>query len=94
MRHGAVERLIEPDRRGRCRSAQADRGAHAQRVARVGGTGAFPYVCGDLVPEQVASDAGYTRGALYHRCKDKQEPTLAIIDWVLETWMREVGRLV
>lgn len=41
--------------------------------------------------EQVAGDAGYTRGALYHQFKDKQDLTLAVSDWILETWMREVS---
>ncbi len=52
------------------------------------------YGYGNLVLEQVASDAGYTRGALYHQFKDKQELTLAVVEWVLETWRQEVGRLV
>ena len=42
----------------------------------------------------MASDAGYTRGALYHQFKDKEELALAVIDWVDETWTEEVGRLV
>jgi AcrR family transcriptional regulator len=42
----------------------------------------------------VASDAGYTRGALYHQFKDKEDLALAVIDWVDETWRREVGRLI
>jgi AcrR family transcriptional regulator len=46
------------------------------------------------VLEQVASDAGYTRGALYHQFKDKQDLALAVIEWVDETWRQEVGRLV
>jgi AcrR family transcriptional regulator len=49
---------------------------------------------GNLVLEQVASDAGYTRGALYHQFKDKEDLALAVIDWVDETWREEVGRLV
>jgi AcrR family transcriptional regulator len=42
----------------------------------------------------VARDAGYTRGALYHQFKDKQELTLAVFEWILETWQAEVGALV
>jgi AcrR family transcriptional regulator len=49
---------------------------------------------GNLVLEQVAGDAGYTRGALYHQFKDKQDLALAVIEWVDETWRQEVGRLV
>jgi AcrR family transcriptional regulator len=46
------------------------------------------------VLEQVARDAGYTRGALYHQFDDKQELTLAVLAWILETWDDEVGALV
>jgi AcrR family transcriptional regulator len=52
------------------------------------------YGYGNLILERVASDAGYTRGALYHQFKDKEELALAVIDWVDETWRREVGPLV
>ena len=52
------------------------------------------YGYGNLILERVASDAGYTRGALYHQFKDKEELALAVIDWVDETWRREVGRPV
>jgi AcrR family transcriptional regulator len=41
--------------------------------------------------ERVASEAGYTRGALYHQFKDKEDLALAVIGWVNENWMREVG---
>jgi AcrR family transcriptional regulator len=49
------------------------------------------YGYGNLVLEQVAREAGYTRGALYHQFKDKEELALAVIEWVHETWGREVG---
>jgi AcrR family transcriptional regulator len=48
---------------------------------------------GNLVLEQVAQDAGYTRGALYHQFRDKEDLALAVIEWVDETWRREVGPL-
>ena len=41
--------------------------------------------------EEVAREAGYTRGALYHQFKDKEDLALAVIEWVNENWMREVG---
>jgi AcrR family transcriptional regulator len=43
------------------------------------------------VLEAVARDAGYTRGALYHQFRDKEDLALAVIEWVNESWMREVG---
>jgi AcrR family transcriptional regulator len=39
----------------------------------------------------VAREAGYTRGALYHQFKDKEDLALAVIEWVNEHWTREVG---
>jgi AcrR family transcriptional regulator len=42
----------------------------------------------------VAREAGYTRGALYHQFKDKEDLALAVVAWVDETWRREVGALV
>jgi AcrR family transcriptional regulator len=52
------------------------------------------YGYGNLVLEEVAREAGYTRGALYHQFKDKEDLALAVIKWVDETWRREVGGLV
>jgi AcrR family transcriptional regulator len=49
---------------------------------------------GNLVLEEVARDAGYTRGALYHQFKDKEDLALAVVEWVDETWEREVGARV
>jgi AcrR family transcriptional regulator len=49
------------------------------------------YGYGKLVLEQVGREAGYTRGALYHQFKDKEDLALAVIEWVNENWMREVG---
>jgi AcrR family transcriptional regulator len=47
-----------------------------------------------LVLEQVARDAGYTRGALYHQFRDKEDLALAVMRWVDESWRSEVGPLV
>lgn len=89
----ADRRLVEPDRRDR--STQADRSARTRSaLLESAARGLSRYGYGNLVLEQVASDAGYTRGALYHQFKDKQELTLAAVEWVLETWDQEVGRLV
>jgi AcrR family transcriptional regulator len=49
------------------------------------------YGYGNLILERVASEAGYTRGALYHLFKDKEDLALAVLDWVQENWLREVG---
>jgi len=42
------------------------------------------------VLEKVAGDAGYTRGALYHLFTGKKELAVAVVDWVADTWEREV----
>jgi AcrR family transcriptional regulator len=52
------------------------------------------YGYGNLVLEQVAREAGYTRGALYHQFKDKEDLARAVVEWVDETWRSEVGPLV
>ena len=41
--------------------------------------------------EEVARDAGYTRGALYHQFRDKEDLALAVVKWADETWRHEVG---
>jgi len=47
----------------------------------------------NLVLEDVAREAGYTRGALYHQFADKEDLALAVLQWADETWQREVGEL-
>jgi AcrR family transcriptional regulator len=77
------------------RSTQADRRARTRNaLLESTARGLSRYGYGNLVLEQVASDAGYTRGALYHLFKDKEDLTLATLEWVLETWDEEVGRAV
>src|SRR3954452_3187889 len=49
---------------------------------------------GNLVLEQVARDAGYTRGALYHQFADKEALALAVLQWVWQTWGEEGGTVV
>lgn len=82
--HVRNSRLSQADRSARSRSALLESAAR----------GLSRYGYGNLILERVASDAGYTRGALYHQFKDKEELALAVIDWVDETWRREVGPLV
>jgi AcrR family transcriptional regulator len=77
----AHERLTQAERRARSRSALLESAAR----------GLSRYGYSNLVLEEVAREAGYTRGALYHQFKDKEDLALAVIEWVNENWMREVG---
>jgi AcrR family transcriptional regulator len=77
------------------RRPQADRSARSRSaLLESAARGLSRYGYGNLVLERVASEAGYTRGALYHQFKDKEDLALAVIDWVDETWREEVGRSV
>src|SRR5947209_3740394 len=74
------------------RRTQAERRARSRRaLLESAARGLSRYGYGNLVLEDVARDAGYTRGALYHQFKDKEELALAVIEWADETWRREVG---
>jgi AcrR family transcriptional regulator len=42
--------------------------------------------------EQVANEAGYSRGALYHQFANKEELALEVVNWVEETLYQEVGQ--
>ena len=71
---------------------QADRRARSREaLLRAAAQGLSRYGYGNLRLEQVAEDAGYTRGALYHQFRDKEELALAVVRWASETWQREVG---
>ena len=80
----AREQSRQAERSARTRSALLE--AAARGLSRHG--------YGNLVLEQVAREAGYTRGALYHQFKDKEHLARAVLAWVDETWRREVGALV
>jgi AcrR family transcriptional regulator len=85
---GAATPPASPARRG----TQAERRARSRSaLLESAARGLSRYGYGNLVLEQVARDAGYTRGALYHQFRDKQELALAVIEWVYEHWMQEVG---
>jgi AcrR family transcriptional regulator len=74
------------------RSTQAERSARTRSaLLESAARGLSRYGYGNLVLEEVAREAGYTRGALYHQFKDKEDLALAVIEWVNENWMREVG---
>jgi AcrR family transcriptional regulator len=75
------ERPTQAERRARSRSALLESAAR----------GLSRYGYGHLRLEEVAREAGYTRGALYHQFRDKTDLALAVIAWVNETWTREVG---
>jgi AcrR family transcriptional regulator len=88
----------EPADSGRAsgrRSTQAERSARTRSaLLESAARGLSRYGYGNLILEQVASEAGYTRGALYHQFKDKEDLALAVIDWLDESWRQEVGSLV
>jgi AcrR family transcriptional regulator len=76
-----MQRLTQTERRARSRSALLE--AAARGLSRYGYS--------NLVLEDVAREAGYTRGALYHQFQDKEDLALAVLQWADETWQREVG---
>ena len=65
------------------RTRDALLGAAARGLARHG--------YANLVLADVAAEAGYTRGALYHQFAGKEELVLAVIESTFEAWRREVG---
>ncbi len=74
------------------RPTQAARSARTRSaLLESAARGLSRYGYGNLVLEQVAREAGYTRGALYHQFKDKEDLALAVLQWINETWWREVG---
>src|SRR3954465_1200283 len=78
--------------RERQRPRQAERSARSRgALLESAARGLSRYGYGNLRLEEVAREAGYTRGALYHQFKDKEDLALAVIDWVAENWLREVG---
>jgi AcrR family transcriptional regulator len=73
-------------------STQAERSARSRgALLEAAARGLSRYGYGSLNLERVASEAGYTRGALYHQFVGKEDLALAVIEWVDENWMREVG---
>jgi AcrR family transcriptional regulator len=78
-----VRTSMQAERSARSRSALLE--SAARGLSRNG--------YGNLVLEQVAREAGYTRGALYHQFRDKEDLALAVLEWVDETWRREVAGL-
>src|ERR1700759_267318 len=75
-----TRRRTQAERRARTRAALLEAGAR----------GFSRYGYGNVVLEKVASEAGYTRGALYHLFTGQEELALAVVDWVADAWEREV----
>lgn len=75
-----TKRPTQAERRARSRSALLE--AAARGISRHG--------YASLVLDDVAAEAGYTRGALYHQFANKQELTLAVIAWVEQTWWADM----
>src|SRR5829696_5889917 len=74
------------------RPTQAERSARSRSaLLEAAARGLSRYGYGHLRLEEVAREAGYTRGALYHQFEDKADLALAVVDWVQESWLREVG---
>lgn len=79
------ERRTQAERRATTRAALLE--SAARSLSRYG--------YGNLRLEQVAAEAGYTRGALYHQFDDKQALTLAVVcDWWRDNWRADVLPLV
>ena len=79
----------------RARPTQADRRARTRNaLLEAAARGLSRYGYANLVLERVASEAGYTRGALYHQFTGKEELALAVVRWVEETWYAEIGQLI
>ena len=78
----------------RTRATQAER-RERTRVAllRAAARGLSRDGYNNLTLERVASDAGYTRGALYHLFANKEDLALAVVAWVSGDWQAEVGGL-
>lgn len=87
MSHSAPLAASRPRRSTQAQRSARTRSALLESAAR----GLSRYGYGNLVLEEVAHEAGYTRGALYHQFKDKEDLALAVLDWADETWQREVG---
>lgn len=73
-------RRTQAERRSRTRAALLE--SAARGLSRLG--------YGNLTLEQIASDAGYTRGAVYHQFEGKEDLALAVVMWVASTWEHEV----
>lgn len=75
----------------RPRRTQADRRAETRAaLLEAAARGLSRHGYGNLNLAEVAAEAGYTRGALYHLFADKEDLALAVVAWVWETWQQRV----
>jgi AcrR family transcriptional regulator len=84
---------VSVDTRPRPRSQASRRADTRAALLDAAARGLSRHGYGNLVLADVAAEAGYTRGALYHLFRDKGDLALAVVAWVGETWEREVGSL-
>jgi AcrR family transcriptional regulator len=78
----------------RPRRSQADRRAETRAaLLAAAARGLSRYGYGNLNLAELAAEAGYTRGALYHLFDDKEDLALAVVAWVWETWQQQVSPL-
>ncbi len=76
------------------RRSQAERRARTQSaLLEAAARGLSQHGYSNLILERVAAEAGYSRGALYHLFAGKEELSLAVVEWVRESWYAEVGTL-
>lgn len=75
-----------PVRRTQAERRATTRAALVEAAAR----GISRYGYGNVALEQVARDAGYTRGALYHQFDGKEDLAMAVVEWVGATWEEQV----
>ena len=76
---------------GGVRRTQAQRRATSRAaLLEAAAKGFSRYGYGNVVLEEVAREAGYTRGALYHLFASKEQLALAVVEWVAQTWQDEV----
>ena len=85
----ATQEQAEPERRRLTQAQRSARSRSALLESAARGLSRSGY--GNLVLDEVARDAGYTRGALYHQFRDKEDLALAVLRWADDTWQREVG---
>lgn len=77
------------------RRTQADRRARTESsLLEAAARGLSRHGYSNLVLERVATEAGYTRGALYHLFAGKEDLALAVVEWVRQAWYSEVGSLL